>query len=327
MSTTIHVVGGTTFDLLAVGLSALPRNDAGVDEFTESSLAHLPQPFVPTVGGNGGNIAFTASRLGAKVVLVTPLGDDLFAQWLRGELAGAGVEVREVSPDETSVNVVATDQAGRRLSLFRPVTPSTEKLLEVARHHWMAPGDMLVMAGYPHPAPTALRAWAEAASEAGARVALDIGPPTAHLRRDQLRGVLPFVDLLLANEVELGGLVDAGEPQLREITEQLVADFGLAVVVKRGGRGAVHVDASEVLEVPAFEVAPGSTVGAGDAFDAGLVHAVTQDLPARRAVAFGAATAALVLDRGRGVLGAPVAAEVHQFLASNPEPDEGASHG
>lgn len=314
-----HVIGGMTFDLLAHDLPTLPRTDAAGDEFTLASLVHLPAPFVCSVGGNAGNAAFVAARLGCHVRLVTGFADDIFGGWLRERFTDAGVELVRVRPSETSINVVATDARGRRTSLFRPVHLDVADLCAAARPIRFSPGDVVLVAGYPHPEVAAILPWVQPAAASGALVALDVGPVAARLTAAALAEALPALDLVFANHLELEALVPGLEPlaAARRIAEQ----HDLAVVAKAGAAGVTYVTADSQVATPAFPVdATGPTVGAGDAFNAGFLTASVQGVEPLEALQFGAAVAALVVQRSQGVLGAPTRGAVAQLLATHTPP-------
>ena len=91
-----------------------------------------------------------------------------------------------------------------------------------------------------------------------------------------MRELLPSVDVFLPNEVEACALADRpGDAAQAARALQVVS--GGWVVVKLGPRGclAVGPDGTEIA-VPAPAVTVADTTGAGDAFNAGLVHALAQ---------------------------------------------------
>jgi sugar/nucleoside kinase (ribokinase family) len=231
---TISVVGGSTFDVLAPGLSHFPEIDPAGDEFTDRSLVHLEEPPVLSVGGNGGNLAFTLARLGSVTQLFTSLGDDALGRWLAGQLESVGCELSLQPPSRTSFNFVATNREGKRRSYFYPVTPDSEAGLELLERTRFEPGDHLALTGYPHPHPVVLTAWADRAHFAGATVSLDIGPVTAAFDLSHLAPLLPHVDLLFCNQVELAALDHREDPSL--IADRLSS--------RRVGRARSSSDAS-----------------------------------------------------------------------------------
>jgi sugar/nucleoside kinase (ribokinase family) len=307
---TFFAVGGTTFDLLASGLQELPRADSAGDEFTDRSLVHLPQTPVTTVGGNAGNAAYALARLGCPVHLVTPLAEDLFGRQLCSWLAEAGCQVWALPASETSINVVATDLAYRRVSFFRPVEVDAAAALDALDRLPLASGDHVLLTGYPHPPDEVLLAWASRARHVGASVALDIGPGVAGLTISRLVPLLSTVDVLFGTRAEVSMVDVRSGPD--EMADRLAMMVLSGLVVKDGAAGAEFRSPRRRVRVPAFPVDAASSVGAGDVFDAAYIAAEATD-PARR-LRFAAAAAALMLHRRRGVRGTPSRADIEKFL-------------
>lgn len=313
---TVWVVGGSTFDVLAAGLSRFPDIDPAGDEFTDRSLVHLEEPPVVSVGGNGGNLAFTLARLGSVTQLFTAVGDDPLGRWLTDQLEVAGCELSLLPPSRTSFNFVATNRAGKRRSYFYPVTPDTETGLELLEQTRLRSGDHLALTGYPHPHLVMLNAWAHRAHSAGATVSLDIGPVTAGLRLSDLLPLLPDVDLLFCNQAELAALDDREDPA--RIVERLSRELGMGVAVKKGRSGSEFIGREQHISMPVKPIDARVTVGAGDAFNAGFIHSkFTEGHDIERSLGFATAVVAHILTEGRGIRGAPTASEIHAEFRSN----------
>jgi len=97
----------------------------------------------------------------------------------------------------------------------------------------------------------------------------------AHTRAE-VDELLPSVDVFLPNEVEACALADR-PGDAAQAARALQAVSGGWVIVKLGPSGcfAVGPDGSEIA-VPAPSVTVADTTGAGDAFNAGLVHALAR---------------------------------------------------
>ena len=102
-----------------------------------------------------------------------------------------------------------------------------------------------------------------------------------------LRPLLPSIDLVVASDDELAVLTDATDP-----APALLSAGVTEVVVKHGAGGATSHSATGAIHRPARTVPVVDTVGAGDAFVAGLLSGWLDgvDVPARldRAVTTGA---------------------------------------
>jgi sugar/nucleoside kinase (ribokinase family) len=97
--------------------------------------------------------------------------------------------------------------------------------------------------------------------------------------RAEVRELLPLVDVFLPNEVEVCALGDRAR-DAAQAARALRDVSGGWVVVKLGASGcfAVGPDGTE-LSASAPAVTVGDTTGAGDAFNAGLVHALAHGAP------------------------------------------------
>jgi 2-dehydro-3-deoxygluconokinase len=147
----------------------------------------------------------------------------------------------------------------------------------------------------------AVRAAAQAASDSGVTVCLDVNFRsrlwTAGQARAALRALLPFTDMLVASEDELplvaprpaASEAGAGHPEAGETTASaatlletaaaLLAEGPGEVVIKRGSAGATVVSPTGAVHRPARRVPVADLVGAGDAFVAGYLSGHLDGLP------------------------------------------------
>jgi 5-dehydro-2-deoxygluconokinase len=129
-----------------------------------------------------------------------------------------------------------------------------------------------------------------------------------------LRGVLPFVDLVIGTEEELKALCmtdpDAvsisssqiSDPEVRgdlEAAIELVVggdDGPEALALKRGERGAaIYLRGGEVIESRPFSVEVQNILGAGDAFASGLLYGRLNGWSWEKSARMGNATGAIVV--------------------------------
>jgi sugar/nucleoside kinase (ribokinase family) len=130
----------------------------------------------------------------------------------------------------------------------------------------------------------------EAARVAGATTSLDPNWDPRERWDPALVEILDRVDVFLPNEAEL--LAITGHDDVERASAALAERAG-AVVVKRGAAGALARRGDEIVRVAAVEIEPVDTTGAGDAFDAGFVHAHLEGWPLDRSLAFANACGAL----------------------------------
>jgi len=312
---TVVVAGSTTVDLFIAGADHLPTL-AG-DGFRTDNLAWCSAPLRMVVGGNGANSAYVLGRLGATVRLASAIGRDPLGDLMAGWLAAAGVDLALLARRDdsaTSTTAVVTDDAQHQIAFHHAGAYATTAPADLTAGWDVGLAALLITS---FPLMTGLRgagyaAMLHAAKARGAITAVDIGPAIGQAATlDEMRPLLPLIDYLIGNEHELAvyaGSVDSA-------VAASLAGGAAHVIVKRGAAGAGVYTAAGAFDVPALRVAVRQTVGAGDAFDAGLLWALVNGHDIAAAVRWGHVTAAGVVMTEDGVLGAPDADQVAALLA------------
>lgn len=252
----IAVFGSVHMDLIAHA-ERLPEKAA-------SGLAH---GFSMGLGGKGGNQAGECATAGAEVFMVTQLGDDEFGRTMLAQLKSRGVDCTRVVLAEgmqTGASTVLTAPEGYS-SLIYPGAAAAMKVEDVAaRVESLRPLDMVLLQ---LELPTALSlAAATAAKNVGAHVVLNASPVLS-LNND-LRRLLELTSLLVVNEAEAAAL--GGIAGIEKMTDA-------QVVVTLGARGSLASDGRQTWTQAALPVTVKSTVGAGDAFLAGLCASLCRE--------------------------------------------------
>lgn len=301
------VVGEINADLLVVGADVAPEFGQVEKLVSRAALA---------AGGSSVLTACAAARLGLRTAFAGVVGDDLIGRFMLDAMAARGVDVRgvRIAPDlDTGLSVVLVDESGRRgratltapgaMTALRAADVDSE-LLAAARHvhcggWFLQPG---LHAGLP--------ALFAAAREAGATCSLDPNWDPAGAWDAAIRAALDHCDVFLPNEAELLRITRA--PDLESALDDL-ARPGLAVAVKRGADGATWRRGDRHLRQPAPAVDVVDTTGAGDAFDAGLVHAMLAGEPPERQLALAVACGSLSTRALGGVDAQPDLAEARRL--------------
>jgi len=285
--------------------------------FGEAMALMLAEPGVPLrrahtfrrqVAGAESNVAIGLARLGHRVGWFGRVGADAFGDAVLGALRAEGVDVsRAVVDPEAPTGLLARDCSAarptevayyRRGSAGSRLRPSDVDTGYLGTARWLhVTGITPVLSDG---AAAATEAAVRAAHAAGVRVCLD--PNIRRRLADParaaalLRPLLGYADLVVAAEDEADLLGDLGP--------------GL-VVIKRGSHGARAGD----IEVPAIRVPEVDTVGAGDAFAAGLLSALLRAAPLDVALREASAVAALCVAAPGDTDGLPTAAERDAYLA------------
>jgi len=232
------------------------------------------------VGGAGANAALASVEAGLDVRLIGCIGDDQLGGWMRDQLTLASLaDELVVVPGEASGLTVALESPARDRSFL------TYLGVNAGWEAAMIPDDALtcdnlLLCDYfvaPRLRGDAAHRLLDTARARGARTFFDTtwdpdGFPGEV--RDEVRKLLPSVDVFLPNEVEACALAGRGGDVV-EAARVLQSASGGWVVVKRGPSGCIAVGPGGTeIAVPAPAVEVADTTGAGDAFNAGLVHAL-----------------------------------------------------
>ncbi|MGH3657140.1 MAG: carbohydrate kinase family protein, partial [Micromonosporaceae bacterium] len=228
-------------------------------------------------GGSPANVAVGLARLGVQVTFLTSYGDDGHGAMIARHLRGNGVAVRRASAEYgTSVAEATIDEAGAARYVFR-----IQWRLDPERPQ--PPRDSLCLhtgsiAAVLEPGATAVEALVRSARgqmtvsyDPNCRPSLMGTPATARPRIERL---VRASDVVKVSDEDLGWLYQ-GRPY-QEVARSWLGYGPALVIVTRGAHGSYAVAASGEAQRPASPVSVADTVGAGDAFTAGLLDALRQ---------------------------------------------------
>jgi ribokinase len=300
MSPEIVVVGSLNLDIVV----PVPEHPAPGDTV-------LGGDYRRHCGGKGANQAVAAARLGRSVDMIGCVGDDEPGRTLTSALAGDGVRVDgvRVGPESpTGLALITVDPAGENAIVVSPGANAQLSVKDVSEASARIAEAGVVLLQLEVPIDTVTRA----AEIAAGVVILNPAPAQA-----LPAALLSSVDLLVPNRGELAVL--AGRDEGKELDEVISAARALdgpsAVVVTLGAEGAVLITADDALHVPAFDVEPVDTTGAGDAFCGALADALVRGDELAEAVRWATAAGACAVTKPGAQDSLPTRAEVEQLLA------------
>jgi 5-dehydro-2-deoxygluconokinase len=162
----------------------------------------------------------------------------------------------------------------------------------------------------------------ERAKKAGCRVVLDVDYRSMSWPSPEEAGVavrlaLPFVDVLIGNELELSLVAAAGS--LDRAVDVLRKARVPTLVSKLGDKGTRVWMGDESVFLEPYSVEVVSTIGAGDGFASGFLYALFQDLPPVECLHYGNAAAAIVVSRLSCSEAMPTLAEVEKIMREQRE--------
>jgi ribokinase len=252
----IAVIGSNMVDLITY-VNRMPAKGETV-EAPSFEMGH---------GGKGANQAVAAAKLGAAVVMVTAVGDDMFADSTVKNLDRLGIDtryVRRVPGKSSGVAPIMVDPTGENSILIVKGANADLSPADVDRAADVLKTCDLILLQLEVPLETVYAAIAFGKRH-GVRTVLNPAPAAADLALDKIRDVTFFIP----NESELAILTgmpvdtDAG---IAAAARRLIEKGVETVIVTLGSRGALLVTAAGSRRVEPVAVKAVDTTGAGDAF-------------------------------------------------------------
>lgn len=284
---TIAVVGSNMMDLITYYENTFPRIGETV----------FGKDFEIGFGGKGANQAVAAARLGAEVIMVTAVGNDLFGPLVRKNFEEQGISsryVKVVSGKSSGVAPIFVDPQGRN-SIF--IIPGANHHLEpedVAKVREELRRASFLLLQLEIKMETTYYA-VELARELSIKAILNPAP-AQKLDWEKLRGVYLFTP----NETELEnltGLPATSRENIQRGVEKLLEKGLENVVVTLGDKGAMLGNSQGFQFFPAYQAKSVDTTGAGDAFLGALGIFLAEGKPLEKAIDLACAYAALSTEK------------------------------
>ena len=280
----VCVVGSANLDLVAT-TTRIPQPGETV----------LGSDYAEHAGGKGLNQAVAASRSGARTAFVGAIGTDAAGDHLRRVLADDRIDISRLNVVErpTGRALIIVDQDGENTIVVIPGANATVEAPEVL------PQSVVVLAQLEIPIDVVESVFSTA-RRTGSITVLNPAPAV------QLSpALIALCNLVVPNQHELEQLGGA---------EALLGTGCGTVVVTRGGAGVDVVSREGTRHIPAFDVDPIDTTGAGDAFCGSLSARLAAGDDLYDAVRWAAAAGALATTVRGAVPAQPTAAAIRLLL-------------
>ena len=277
--------------------------------------------FYTTPGGKGANQAVAAARIlagRAPVEMAGLLGEDPYSDEMRAYLEASGVGTTHlgVAPGaHCGVAVIFIDATGENsVNAVYGSNLLVDDTVARAAAEALTPDGLstnILLVQYEVPLPATATAM-RLARDRGATVILDPAPT-----RDNAEHLLQLATIVTPNQheardltgIEVTGLASA------EVAAKSLRQRGIETAIVTLAEQGVWLESATVsTHVPAPQVTPVATVGAGDAFNGGLAAGLALGLDLIEAARLGSATGALCVTRPGAQEAMPSRAEVEALL-------------
>lgn len=287
---------------------------------------HLPEPgetvkgstFKMGPGGKGSNQAIAAKRAGANIDIISKVGNDVFGEIALNNFRQEGFNTEYVFID-------SSNQTGAALILVDDVTGENSILVTLGAcsnitsddlekvKHIIIEADIFVTQLETNI--SAIEQCIKWAHECGVQVVLNPAPI-----QEIDNAILAMVDIITPNEVEaskLTGIDIVSVEDARKAAAILQNKEVKNVVITLGSKGALVREGNREEIIEAYKVNTVDTTGAGDAFNGGLVTALSEDKTIIEAAKFANALAALAVTKIGTAPAMPFREEIDRFMKTN----------
>ncbi|MDO4664954.1 MAG: ribokinase [Actinomycetaceae bacterium] len=266
----IAVIGSNMVDLISY-ITRMPE---------EGETIEAPD-FRMGCGGKGANQAIVSARLGSEVVMVTRVGDDLFAENTIRNFAENGIATTDVikTPGSSGVAPIFVDPKSHNSIIIIKGANNQLSAADIERASERIKVCKLIVLQLEVPLETVYAA-IEFGKNHNIPVLLNPAPASPELVLEKVKNV----KFIVPNETELSLLTGMPVDSMDDIKNAAQVLLGLGienVLVTMGARGVywLHGEGEQFLE--ANEVDAKDTTGAGDAFIGCFAHMYvrTGDIP------------------------------------------------
>ncbi len=276
--TFVACVGGLVADVVGKPIEQMP---------SRGTLALVDRMELHT-GGCAANTAVALAKLGVPTYLIGKVGKDGFGDFLIQKMRQQGVNAEGVVRDDTastSATMVMVHTDGERTFLHHLGANATLTLQDISLHNIYQARILHIAGAFLVPAldgPPTAQLLAEA-KQHGVITCMDTAWDASGKWMQTLGPCLPFLDYFVPSLVEAEHLSGRRAPaEMARLFQKLGAGV---VVIKMGQEGCfVRTTAGEEWFQPALPVPMIDALGAGDAWSAGLLAGIMEDLPLRDAV-------------------------------------------
>ncbi len=238
-----------------------------IDHIPEAGETREATEFHTACGGKGANQAIAAGRLGADVMMVTVIGDDLFGEKSMDNFLENNIDTNYVwtATDVASgvATIIVDDSSQNRILIHKGANSClTPEVIEDAE---AALGECgLIVLQLEIPMETVYAA-IDMGNKLNVPVLLNPAPATKELSLEKAC----LCDFFIPNETELSILTGMPTGNIEEVktAAQILVDKGLKnVIVTMGSKGSMWLSKDDYLVIPAEKVEAVDTTGAGDSY-------------------------------------------------------------
>lgn len=270
--------------------------------------------FFMTPGGKGANQAVAAAKLGAEVVFVARLGQDVFAEKSLENFKSVNINTKHIAQLEgvpSGVALIAIDDHGKNIIIVIPGANGKLMPADAVKAEADIAAAGVVVCQLEVPMETVEKAAELAAKH---KVPFILDPAPARPLGDAL---LSKIDVIKPNETEaftITGIKVTDVDSAAKAADWLLAKGVKNVIITLGEKGALLANKGGKETISARRVKAVDSTAAGDAFTGALAYGLANGKSLKEAAEYANAVAAISVQRLGAQASMPTKAEVDAFL-------------
>jgi ribokinase len=304
-----------TFDVISVG-AVLVDMIALVEEFPKRDGESFVRDFKFMPGGAAANVAVLTSRLGLKTAFSGKIGKDTFGDLLLSDLSKEKVHVNDTVVISENISTgscyICVDKKGDRMIMAYSGAADSLAIDDLpielfSKAKWVNLSDLRNVSSI------------EALLESDIEVNFSMSPG-ALIAQNPSRAfrLAQKANLIVASVDEITQIFRCSEDEVDSIAADLIKENKKRIIaVTKGSKGATIFSKSESVDIPIFNVEVIDTTGAGDAFTAGMLYALTKGKTPKEAGRIAAACSAICIQEIGARSGPKNKKELLKFLKKN----------
>ncbi len=299
MNKKIYVIGSSNTDMV-VKSEKLPAAGETI----------LGGTFLMNAGGKGANQAVAAAKLGAEVIFVSKVGDDIFGKQAIEGFQKEGINNDFVFTDTknpSGVALILVDAKGENSIAVASGANGNLQIAEVEKAIEQISDKDTVLLQLEIPIPTVEFA-IKKSYQNGAKVILNPAPAQ---KLDET--VFQYLDIITPNETEaelLTGIKVTDLETAKQAAEILHQKGVRNIIITLGSRGAYLYNSTTNCLIETPKVQAVDTTAAGDVFNGALAVALSEGNDLEQAIDFACKAAAVSVTRMGAQASAPLRSEV-----------------
>lgn len=299
MKSKIYVIGSSNTDMV-IKSEKLPAPGETV----------IGGVFLMNAGGKGANQAVAAAKLGAEVIFVSKVGNDIFGKQSVEGFKNLGINTDFVFTDSenpSGVALILVDGHGENSISVASGANGNLQISEVQQAIDKVQSGDTVLLQLEIPLQTVTET-IKKCSEKGAKVILNPAPAQ---KLDE--SYFKYLSMITPNETEAEILTGIKVTDL-ETAKQVANDFhskGIQeVIITLGSKGAFYSNQDKQILIPSPKVVAVDSTAAGDVFNGALCVAIAEGQAIEDAIAFACKAASISVTRMGAQASAPIREEV-----------------